>query len=144
MDFLEPQICRRRCDYPNDIENPLLEATSSTAEGEHEQETSSKEDPLDNLLMLAIFVALFLEFTICNLPSSQGKEVNLGGVIIPIVHMIVIAVGHFFLLLAIYYRFMNADVRDKAFFGIFFKALIFIGLAMEALSVIVATHRFGK
>jgi hypothetical protein len=122
----------------------LLEATSSTAEGEHEQETSSKEDRFDKLLMLAIFVALFLEFTICNLPSSQAKEVNFGGVIIPIVDMIVIAVGHFFLLLVIYCRFMHTDVRDKAFFGIFFTALIFIGLAMEALILIVATQRFDK
>jgi hypothetical protein len=41
MDFLEPQICRRQCDYLNDLEKPLLEATSSTAEGEHEQEMTS-------------------------------------------------------------------------------------------------------
>jgi drug/metabolite transporter (DMT)-like permease len=37
-------MCRRRGDHSNDLENPLLEATSSTAEGEHKHE-SSKEDP---------------------------------------------------------------------------------------------------
>jgi hypothetical protein len=77
MDFLEPLICRRRCDYSNDIKNTLLEATSSTAEDEHEQEKSSKEDLFDKQLMLALFVALFLEtiacLTISNLPSSQGR-----------------------------------------------------------------------
>jgi hypothetical protein len=129
----------------------LLEATSSTAEGEHEEETSSKEDPFDKRLMLALFVALFLETVAClpisNLPSSQGRLSNFlfhfKGVIISIVD--VIAVGHFFLLLAIFWQFLHADAKDKAFFGILFTAVVFIGLAIDALILMVATEtRFDK
>jgi hypothetical protein len=57
-------------------------------------------------------------------------------VIGPIVDVIVI--GAFFVVLAIYFRFVHADAKDKAFFGIFFTADIFLGLAMEALTFIVA------
>jgi hypothetical protein len=147
MDFLELRICRKRCDYSNDLENPLLEATSSTAKGEHEQEKSSKEDPSTprpKRLMLTLFVSLFVEtmaITIYNLISSQGREsiflFHLGGVIGPIVD--VIAVGIFVLWLVRYFRFVHADVKDKAFFGIFFTAGISLGLAMETLRLIVVS-----
>jgi predicted permease len=59
-------------------------------------------------------------------------------VIGPIVDVIV--VGFFFVVLAIYFRFVHvhADVKDKAFFGIFFATGIFLGLPLEAMSLIVA------
>ena len=144
MDCLELVMYRKRCAYSNDLENPLLEATSSTAKGEHEQEKSSKEDPSTprpKRLMLALFVSLFVEtmaITIYNLISSQGREriflFHLGGVIGPIVD--VIAVGIFVLWLVRYFRFVHADVKDGAFFGIFLTAGIFLGLTTEALSLI--------
>jgi phosphatidylglycerophosphate synthase len=104
IDFLEPRICRRRCeDHSNDLENPLLEATSSsTAEGENKQESSSKVDPYTphpKRLMLALFFALFIEImaiTIAIQISSQGQEylpaVTLGGILGLIVDMIAIGV----------------------------------------------------
>jgi hypothetical protein len=122
----------------------LLEATSSTAEGEHKQE-SSKEDPSTphpKWLMLALFFALFIEtmaITIAIQISSQGREsIPLfylgGGVIGPTIHVIVAGV---IFVLAIYYRFTHAaDVKEKALFGILFTAGIVLGLAMEALSLI--------
>jgi hypothetical protein len=82
MGFLEPRISRRRCeDHSNDLENPLLEATSSiTEEGEHIQE-NSKVDPSTShpkRLMLALFFALFIEtmaiHDIALHISSQGRE----------------------------------------------------------------------
>ena len=121
----------------------MLEATSSTAEGEHKEE-SIKENPSTprpKRLMLTLFVSLFVEtmaITIYNLISSQGREriflFHLGGVIGPIVD--VIAVGIFVLWLVRYFRFVHADVKDKPFFGIFFTAGIFLGLTTEALSLI--------
>jgi hypothetical protein len=124
----------------------LLEAASSTAEGEHNQ-ASSKEDPSiphpPKRLMLALFFTLFIEtmaVTIAIQISSQGREsfhlFHLGGVIGPIVDVIV--AGVFFVVLAIYFRFRHADVKDKAFFGIFFTAGTVLGLATEALIFIVA------
>ncbi len=95
MDFLEPRICRRRCDHATDLD-PLLEATSSTAEGEHKQE-SSKEDPsttpFPKRLMLALFFAVFIDtmaITIYDLKSIP--LFHLGG-----------AIGVFFLVLALYF-----------------------------------------
>jgi hypothetical protein len=123
----------------------LLEATSSTAEGEHKQE-SSKEDPSTPRpkgLMLALFVSLFIEtmaIAMSSQLSSQGQKsipsFHLVGVIAAIVEVIVI--GAFFVVLDIYFRFVHAGVKDKAFFGIFFTAGIFLGLAMEAFSLIIA------
>jgi hypothetical protein len=148
MDFLEPRICRRQCDHSNDLENPLLEATSSTAEGEHKQE-SSKEDPSTpphpKPLMLANFFALFIEnvvaITIAIQINSQGREsfplFHLGGVM-GIVIVDVIIVDVIFVVFAIYFRSMQADVKDKAFFGISFTACIVLGLALQTLSLIVA------
>jgi hypothetical protein len=148
MDFLEPRICRRRCeDHSNDLENSLLEATSCTAEGERKQE-SSKEDPstpYPKRLMLALFFALFIEtmvITIAIQISSQGREsfllFHLGGRAIgPIVNVIVVGVI-FVVVMAIYFRCTHADVKDKALFGILFTAGIVLGLAMEALSSILA------
>jgi hypothetical protein len=92
--------------------------------------------------MLALFFALFIEtmaITIAIQITSQGREsfplFHLGGVVGPIVDVIV--VGVFFVVLAIYFRFVHvhADVKHKAFF---FAAGIFLGLAMEAMSLIVA------
>jgi threonine/homoserine/homoserine lactone efflux protein len=55
------------------------------------------------------------------------------------------AVSYFFLLLAIFSQFLHADAKAKAFFGIFFTSVVFIGLAMEALILMVATRtRFNK
>jgi hypothetical protein len=95
-------------------------------------------------LMLALFFTLFIEtmaITIAIQISSQGREsfplFHLGGVIGPIVDVIV--VGVFFVVLAIYFRFRHADVKDKAFFGIFFfTAGIVFGMAIEAL-ILIAT-----
>ena len=139
MGVLEPRICRRRCeDHSNDLENSLLEATSSTAEGERKQE-SSKEDPstpYPKRLMLALFFALFIEtmvITIAIQISSQGQESFL------LFYLGVIVIGVIFVvLLAIYFRFTHADVKDKALFGILFTSGIVLGLAMEALSLIAA------
>jgi hypothetical protein len=126
----------------------LLEATSITSEGEHKQE-SSKEDPSTphpkRLMLMALFFALFIEvmaITIAIQISSQGRESFLlfnlgqGGAIGPVVNVIV--VGVIFVVLAIYFRFKQADVKDKALFGILFTAGIILGLAMEALSLIPA------
>jgi hypothetical protein len=120
----------------------LLEATSSTAEGEHKQE-SSKEDPSTphpTRLMLTLFFALFIEtmaITIAIQISSQGRKkfllLHLGGGVIAPTIVVILAV-----VLAIYFRFMHADVKDKALFGILFTAGIVLGLAMEALSLIAA------
>lgn len=93
--------------------------------------------------MLALFFALFIEtmaITIAIQITWQGRESFLlshsgGGVIGPIVNVIDII---FVVVLAIYFRFMHADVKDKALFGILFTAGIVLGLAMEALSLIVA------
>jgi hypothetical protein len=112
MDVLEPGLYRRRCeDHSNDLEVPLLEATSSsTAKGEHKQE-SSKVDPstaLPTRLMLALFFPLFIEIMAITKSIQiylQGREYlpifPLGGVIGSIVD--VIAVGVTFVLLAIYF-----------------------------------------
>jgi hypothetical protein len=123
----------------------LLEATSSTAEGERKQE-SSKEDPstpYPKRLMLALFFALFIEtmvITIAIQISSQGRESFLlshsGGPIVNVIDTVACVI--FVVVLAIYFRFMHADVKDKALFGILFTAGIVLGLAMEALSLIVA------
>jgi hypothetical protein len=139
MDFLKPRVCRRRCDQSNDLENPLLEATSSTAEGEHKQE-SSKEDqstPHPKRLMLALFCVLFIEtmaITMTIQIRSQGQE----KVISPIVCLIDVGVI-FVVMLAIYFRFVHADMKeDTTMFGIFLTAGIIVGLATDALSLIVA------
>jgi hypothetical protein len=124
----------------------LLEATSSsTAEGEHKQE-SSKEDrwiifaaPHPMRLILALFVALFIEIMAIAISSqliSQGQEIiplsYLVGVMVAIND--VILVGVIFVELAKYFRFVNADVKDKVFFGKIFMAGILLGLALEALT----------
>jgi hypothetical protein len=130
MHFLEPRMCRRRCDHDNDLENPLLEATSSNAEGDHKQE-SSEEDPstpFPKRLMLALSFAVCIDtmaITIYNLKTIP--LFLLGGVI-----------GVFFLVLAISSRFVHSDVKDEAFFGIFLTAGIAVGLAVKALDLIVA------
>jgi uncharacterized protein YacL len=87
--------------------------------------------------MLALFFALFIAtmaITIAIQLSSQGKEsiplFYLGGVIGPIVD--VILVGVIFMVLAEWFRYMNANVEDKAFFSTFFTAGVVLGLAMEA------------
>jgi uncharacterized integral membrane protein len=121
----------------------LLDATSSTAEGEHKQE-SSKEDPSAArpkwLRMLVLFVALFIETMSITISSQlswrQGREsipwFHLG-VIVGIVD--VILVGLMFVVLANYFRFMKAHGKDKALFGkLFMMAGILLGLALEALS----------
>jgi hypothetical protein len=126
----------------NDLENPLLEATSSTAEGEHKQERS-KEDPSTPhpkwLRMQVLFVALYIEtmaITISNQLSWQGRESVPSfhlGVIVAIFD--VILVGVMFVVLADYFRFMSAHGKDKALFGkIFMMAGILLGLALEALT----------
>jgi hypothetical protein len=133
----------------------LLEATtSSTAEGEHKQHESSKEDQSTSphptrRWMQALFLALFIEtmaITIAIQISWQGQASFLlfhsgrGGVIGPIVNVIDTVVGVIFVVvLALYFRFLHADVKDKVLFGIFFTAGIVLGLAMEALNLIVAS-----
>jgi hypothetical protein len=95
--------------------------------------------------MLALFFAICIETMIITIAiqiSSQGREsfllFHLGGRVIgPIVNVIVVGVI-FVVVLAIYFRFTHADVKDKALFGIFFTAGIVLGLAMEAWSMIVA------
>jgi hypothetical protein len=126
----------------------LLEATSSTAEGEHKQE-SSKEDPSTEhpkRLMLALFFALFIgtiAITIAIQLSPQGLEIisllYLVGAILAIVD--VIQLGVIFLVLANCFRFMNAVVRDKAYPKRLMLALLMAGilllglLALEALTL---------
>jgi hypothetical protein len=140
MDFLEPQLCRRRCDHSNDLENPLLEATSGTTEGDYKQE-SSKEDPSTprpKWLMLAlVFQALFMKTmatTIFIQLSSQGpNSISLsyvwGVIVLAIVD--VILVGVIFLVLADHFRLV---VKDQGFFGkiCMMMAGILIGLAFFA------------
>jgi hypothetical protein len=122
MYFLEPRICKRRCDHSNDVENPLLEATSSTAEGEHKEE-SIKENPstprpkwlMLALVSLAIFMKTMTAMISIQLSSQGPKGIPLFylvGVIVAIVD--VILVGVIFLVLADYFRFV---VIDQSFFG---------------------------
>jgi hypothetical protein len=155
MDFLEPRICRRRCeDHLNDLENhPLLEATSSTVEqGEHKQESNKvhPSTPHPKPLMLALFFVLLIETMAIKLAIQirpQGQEylslfLLLGGVIGPIVDTIVVGVN--LVVLAIYFRFMHDAVKDKAFFGISWTTSIVLRLAIEALGLLVElNHSFA-
>jgi hypothetical protein len=118
----------------------LLEATSSTAEGDHKQE-SSKEDPSTprpKWLMLAlVFLALFMKTmatTVSIQVSSQGpKSIPLcylwGVIVFAIVD--VILVGVIFLVLADNFR---LAVKDQGLFGkiSMMMAGILIGLAFFA------------
>jgi hypothetical protein len=100
----------------------LLEATSSTAEGEHKQE-SSKEDPstprpkrlMLALVSLAIFIKTIAAMVAVQLSSQGPKSIPLFyrlGVIVTIVD--VILVGVIFLVLAAYFRLV---VKDQRFLG---------------------------
>ena len=104
MDFLEPRIFKRRCDHSNDLENPLLEATISTAEGEHKQERS-KEDPSTprlQRLLLASFVALFIETMAITIGQQNILLFYLVGVTVAIVDVILIRV--IFVVMANYFH----------------------------------------
>jgi hypothetical protein len=143
---LEPRICKRRCDHSNDLENPLLEASNSTAEDGHKQE-SSKEDPFTQrpmrLMLALVFLALFMQrmaIMICNLPSSQDpKRISLFYLLIVTVAIgDVILVGVIIVVLANYFRF---DVKDHGFFGNIFMMMagILLGMALLTLDFHIST-----
>jgi hypothetical protein len=61
-----------------------------------------------------------------------------GGVIGPILFDVIVVGVIFVVVLAFYFRLVHADLKAKVLFGILFTAGIVLGLAMEALSWIVA------
>jgi hypothetical protein len=88
--------------------------------------------------MLALFFALFIEMMAITIAIQISSQREVIGSTIDVI----VLVGVTFVMLAIYFRFMHGDVKDKAFFGIFFIASIVLGLA-EVLSLIVRLNYFN-